>query len=316
MVILLLIQVNLVKYKQKQYKKQYKQYLIFLFSMNIKIDNRETELIKLLDHVDMIKEREKHKITIEIVALPIGDIILEYVGKEIIIIERKSASDLEASIKDGRYEEQSYRLTNSTVHNHNIVYLIEGVLINKPNKQMLYSAMFSLNYSKGFSVLRSASIQETAYMISNMAYKLNKNMLENKLSYYKNKEEKKEGEKEGEKKEREKEGEKKGEKKEGEEDEEKDEDKKENISYCSVVKKVKKENITPENIGEIMLCQIPSISSVSAIALMSQFKTISHLIASLKTDSTCLNLITYKNAKGQSRKLGKNIIANIIKFLL
>ena len=91
--------------------------------MNIKIDNRETELIKLLDHQDMIKDREKHKITIEILALPIGDVILEYLGKEIIIIERKSASDLEASIKDGRYEEQSYRLTNSTVHNHNIVYV-------------------------------------------------------------------------------------------------------------------------------------------------------------------------------------------------
>ena len=35
--------------------------------------------------------------------------------------------------------------------------------------------------------------------------------------------------------------------------------------YCSVVKKVKKDNITTENIGEIMLCQIPGISSASAL---------------------------------------------------
>ena len=160
--------------------------------MNIKIDNRETDLIQLCQ-LELAKELAKGKssknnITIEVLPLPIGDIILEYLGKEIIIIERKSAADLEASIKDGRYEEQSYRLSNSEVHNHNIVYLIEGSLINRQNKQMLYSSMFSLNYSKGFSVLRSTSIQETAYIICNMAYKLNKNMLENKMSYYKNKE--------------------------------------------------------------------------------------------------------------------------------
>lgn len=271
--------------------------------MNIKIDNRETDLIKELEKliVDKNKEskesKEKDKITSEVLVLPIGDIILEYLGKEIIIIERKSAADLEASIKDGRYEEQSFRLSNSNVHNHNIVYLIEGSLLNKQNKQMLYSSMFSLNYSKGFSVLRSSSIQETAYIIYNMAYKLNKNMLENKLSYYKNKDSKEEiisivtsGED--------------------------TEENKNEFNYCNVVKKVKKDNITPENIGEIMLCQIPSISSVSAIAIMTQFKTIQNLISSIKTDPICLNSITYMNAKGQTRKIGKNVITNIIKFLL
>ena len=273
--------------------------------MNIKIDNRETDLIQLCQ-LELAKEMakvsaksksSKNNITIEVLPLPIGDIILEYLGKEIIIIERKSAADLEASIKDGRYEEQSYRLSNSEVHNHNIVYLIEGSLINRQNKQMLYSSMFSLNYSKGFSVLRSTSIQETAYIICNMAYKLNKNMLENKLSYYKNKEIKEEA---------------------NDVDETDDTDKNEHqeISYCSVVKKVKKDNITPENISEIMLCQIPSISSVSAIAIMSQFKTMQNLISSVKADPLCLNSITCLNSKGQSRKLGKNIIANIIKFLL
>ena len=138
--------------------------------MNIKIDNRETDLIQLCQlelakvlakPTESVKnkdsKKDKNNITIEVLPLPIGDIILEYLGKEIIIIERKSAADLEASIKDGRYEEQSYRLSNSEVHNHNIVYLIEGSLINRQNKQMLYSSMFSLNYSKGFSVLRSTS---------------------------------------------------------------------------------------------------------------------------------------------------------------
>lgn len=38
--------------------------------------------------------------------------------------------------------------------------------------------------------------------------------------------------------------------------------------YVGVVKKVKKDNITSDNIGEIMLCQIPGISSVTALAVM------------------------------------------------
>ena len=293
--------------------------------MNIKIDNRETDLIQLCQ-LELAKEmakvlakptesvknkdskKDKNNITIEVLPLPIGDIILEYLGKEIIIIERKSAADLEASIKDGRYEEQSYRLSNSELHNHNIVYLIEGSLINRQNKQMLYSSMFSLNYSKGFSVLRSTSIQETAYIICNMAYKLNKNMLENKLSYYKNKEVK----------------EIKKETmlectvdlKEDNDVDETDQNEHQETSYCSVVKKVKKDNITPENISEIMLCQIPGISSVSAIAIMLHYKTMQNLISSMKADPLCLNSITSINSKGQSRKLSKNIIANIIKFLL
>ena len=35
---------------------------------------------------------------------------------------------LNSSIKDGRYVEQSHRLTGYNMHNHNIIYLIEGDL--------------------------------------------------------------------------------------------------------------------------------------------------------------------------------------------
>ena len=98
-----------------------------------------------------------------------------------------------SSIKDGRYEEQSYRLNGNNHHNHNIVYLIEGDVnkVNrfKPDNQMekltLYSAMFSLNYYKGFSVFRSFSLDETANIICNMAYKMGKDL--NKKPYYLNK---------------------------------------------------------------------------------------------------------------------------------
>jgi hypothetical protein len=84
------------------------------------------------------------------------------------VIERKTLRDLAASIKDGRYEEQSYRLNGLQHHNHNIIYLIEGDMYHfnafkdRIDKQTLYSAMFSINFFKGFSVMRSNNIEETA----------------------------------------------------------------------------------------------------------------------------------------------------------
>jgi hypothetical protein len=79
---------------------------------------------------------------------------------------------------------------------------------------------------------------------------------------------------------------------------------------------VKKENITPDNIGEIMLCQIPGISSVTALAIMDKFKTLPELIKQVEENNECLKDISYTNAKGQTRKINKTSIANIAKYLL
>jgi len=70
--------------------------------------------------------------------------------------------------------------------------------------------------------------------------------------------------------------------------------------YIGVVKKVKKDNITSDNIDEIMLCQIPGISAASAIAIMQKFKTLTNLLKELEHDDTCLKDIVTINAKGQS----------------
>jgi ERCC4-type nuclease len=267
--------------------------------MNLKIDVREAELIKKCQaNIEMISNFKDIKLVL--VQLPLGDIILNDGEKDLIIIERKSLSDLAASIKDGRYEEQSYRLKNLWHHNHNIIYLIEGdfnrfnSFKDRIDKLTLYSALTSINYFKGFSVWRSMSIDETALMVCNMAYKLNKE--KDKQPFYSN-----------------------------------------NLStqpsttetaaeeaiavvstdkdYCSVVKKVKKDNITSENIGEIMLCQIPGVSSTSALAILAEFKTLPNLIKAIDTNETCLNNICTTDTNGKSRKISKAAIATIIKFL-
>jgi ERCC4-type nuclease len=274
--------------------------------MIIKVDNREQELLKQIQNLVLFIPAFK-QLKVETAALPLGDIIISDDTDDKLIIERKCLTDLLASIKDGRYEEQSYRLNGLNHHNHNIYYLIEGD-VNKSNrfkdnnieKLTLYSAMFSLNYFKGFSVMRTLSMEETAVFICNTANKLSKS---EKKAYYEykcltNKEN--------------------SEQKENPENPEISEETVEQTDkdYISVVKKVKKENITPENIAEIMLCQIPGISSVTAVAIMDRFKTIPILIQEIQQNENCLKDISYQNAKGQTRKINKTSLANIVKFLL
>ena len=161
--------------------------------------------------------------------------------------------------------------------------------------------MFSLNYFKGFSVMRTLSMEETAIFICNTANKLSKS---EKKAYYEykpltnistiNTEQNNEN----------------SEEKLKISVEQTDKD------YISVVKKVKKENITPDNIAEIMLCQIPGISSVTAVAIMDRFKTIPNLIQEIQQNDNCLKDISYQNTKGQTRKINKTSLANIVKFLL
>ena len=282
--------------------------------MFLKIDTREKELLNKVCYFKSINPSFKD-IQIVIEPLPVGDIIIcndneNKNDNEEIIIERKSINDLLSSIKDGRYEEQSYRLNGNKLHNHNIIYLIEGD-INKINtfkneKQTLYSAIFSLNYYKGFSVIRTFSIDETALFICSVLIKMIKSNLTGRKPFYqvnihtlvvdtnanadldsKQLESPLEPETNNDKNE-----------------------------YVSVIKKVKKDNITINNIDEIMLCQIPGISVVTALALIKRFHSLNELIENIKMNEDCLKDVTYTNEKGQIRKITKTSITNLVKFLL
>jgi ERCC4-type nuclease len=257
----------------------------------LKIDLRETHIIEACSQC-ILENPKFSKIQIVHEVLLIGDMSITIEGVEKVIIERKTLADLSASIKDGRYEEQSYRLANTTnLHNHNILYLIEGLAKTHKNKMemnTLYSAMFSLNHYKGFSLFRSADVKESANILCNMTYKMQKSFDEKRIPFYE---------------------------KVGKEEKEKGEDEEEPVQkdYCKVVKKSKKENITSENIHEIMLQQIPGIQSVTSCAIIEQFTTIGNLIDKITEDPACLNNLTYNKEK--PRKLSKTVIASIIKYL-
>jgi len=278
--------------------------------MRVIIDERERDLydkcISIVNsnvtYIQLVKE-----------VLPLGDIYLKTdEGKDVLIIERKTIADLLASIKDGRYEEQSYRLLHSSgFPPHSVLYIIEGSLstLRTPiEKKIFYSAFTSLHFFKGFSVIRTNHVIETAEHIIWMAEKIEKNFLKGIFPYYlspsfhsNNNEivDASLNEISGS----------------GQEIIRNEITGVTTANYCSVVKKVKKENITPENIGEIILCQIPGISSVTAIAIMKKFSTFPNFIKEIETDPSSLENITYEN-NGKIRKINKTSIENIRKYLL
>jgi len=254
--------------------------------MKLKIDYREAALIELIKEM----AREIHPmITVEICNLPIGDIIISDDNNiEQIIIERKTLNDLAASILDGRYKEQCLRLQNCNLHNHAIYYLIEGnIHTYKPHtsktisKQSLISAMMSMSYSNGFSIYRSGDIQESVLWLLQATDKLSKIM--NNYYYV---------------------------------DNITTNNIDDSTAYVAVSKRIKKNNITMDNIGSIMLSQIPSVSAPMAVAIMDKYKTIDNLILDIRVDKQALNLLTTITKNGKPRKLSKPGITNIYNFLL
>ena len=290
----------------------------------IKVDFREKELIELLQ-LEMMNCTKNIKLKVD--NLKLGDIAFFNIdkddnetGDELMLFERKSLTDLASSIKDGRYAEQSFRLDGyEAIPNHNIVYLIEGDLskfkeskYNRVTKKTLLSSMFSILYYKGFSVVRTMSVLETCDLISSWADKLERERektSDTKKPYYSAANTIITQETDTRDKEQEQEQQS--------QQPQLQESQSQQYDYCKTlkIKKEKNGNVTPDNIGVIMLCTIPGISSKTAIAIMNEFKTIGQLIKSFDIDPHCLNHVCIET-NGKQRKITSTCIENIRKYLM
>lgn len=266
------------------------------------LDNREDKLIKLFE---AFKEEFGMDYEVRVEVLDLSDItVKDKDGKDILLIERKTLSDLASSLKDGRYAEQSHRLQNTDLQNHNIIYLIEGDLRNYSNKytkipkKTLQTTMFCLNYFKGFSVHRTMDKLETVQFILRLVDKMYREnhkkpyyrnvdvsgnaIRANIASYYQRRRTNSRSPK----------------------------------RYVEVVQKVKKNNLTPENIGEVILAQIPGISGTTSKAIMKNYGSLRELLNKMNEDQHCLDNIKYKTKTGQMRRINKTSVQSIYKFLL
>lgn len=230
----------------------------------IVVDVREDALISKLENITTR-------------SLEIGDIIIEHNEIPIVVFERKTIDDLAASIRDGRYEEQSARLKTLSIHPRNIFYIIEGNIDeytpSKYTKHMItkdtiYSAMFSIQYYKGFSLIRTQTLDETAHTIK---------IIQQKLTREHGKREPAETA----------------------------------TSPVLTIKTKKQDNITPDNIDIIFLSQIPSISATIAAALVEKYET----IFKIKEQISTISDFTYMTSTKKPRHLSKTNIQNLHIFL-
>ena len=257
--------------------------------MKVIVDERETALYELcINHENYAKDN----FVLEKRVLQLGDILFTSDDESVtyLCIERKSFQDLLASIKDGRYTEQSYRLSNCYPNPHNVVYLLEGMLSTVKDKKTVISCIASLNYFKGFSVHRTVSMAETALYVLCMADKMSREFKKGNSPMQQASMQQASGQQVS---------------------AEQACVEVQSTDYCNVVKVSKKANITKENIGQLILMQIPGISSTIAIELMRPFKSFIDFVDHIRTNPEYLNTVTVKQ-----RKIGSNIVKGILEFIL
>jgi crossover junction endonuclease MUS81 len=80
------------------------------------------------------------------------------------IVERKKIPDLVASMEDGRYGEQKFRMKRSGLKH--VIYLVEGVFDREYDNTKLELAMVSTQV-EGFFVHRTDSEEDTAHYLIN-----------------------------------------------------------------------------------------------------------------------------------------------------
>jgi len=241
----------------------------------IKFDNREKELIKLLIS-------KGHNLITE--NLDLGDIqFLDANSKElIIIIERKTLSDLSASIKDGRYKEQKERMIYSIKKSIRKILLIEGTNYEDFTFPIntLNSIIINTMIRDNIHIHLTKNIEDTIIFIENIMLQLPKYYedLEQEIVY--------------------------------------GEDKICNNKFsCKVVKK---DNITEKICFRNMLTQIPGISSNMASIFSEKYNNMENFINILNKESLNDKSIIIKllsDEKYGTRRIGEKIAKKIVIFI-
>ncbi len=125
------------------------------------IDYREIGLIECLQNAKVPYRSDN---------LAVGDIQLQHKGIPLLIIERKTVSDLEASICDGRYREQKLRLLSTKKTHTRLAYLIEGDIRTATRIPVsnLYGAITGLWIRDGIQVIQSSDLADTSFIVQKL----------------------------------------------------------------------------------------------------------------------------------------------------
>jgi crossover junction endonuclease MUS81 len=245
------------------------------------IDSRERE----------IAEHFKTTPSVSVSNIDIGDIQFVYSdgddNKIILLIERKTISDLSASICDGRYREQKARILGSGLNRNRIMYLIEGNVNSKitlkGGSKVLVSSLINAQLRDGFHVYKTANMKETIEYIENILDKFNKNLTE-----FWNW----------------------------------DSSSLEDVAsnYAATLKTKKKLNMTKDVWFKHQIMSIPQVSDKIADAVISRYASLKTLMfayenleASLRP--SMIEKIEYSTSTGKTRKIGPVISKRVFEFV-
>ena len=262
--------------------------------MECHIDQREHKIKKyFLEH-----SNSKIKSMIHLSNLDIGDIEIKYQGKTILLIERKTMEDLGSSIRDGRHKEQKFRIMNSQIPLKNVVFLIEGKLVDlnfgNIKKKTLQGAILNTLFRDGIQVYRTVDIQETCFFIERFLDKFIKDGIKNIPQLLSDKLEDNP-----------------------------------NLNYIDVKKVKKKNNLTPEVFNKLVLLQIPGVSQNIVDRIFQEYSSIKNILESyekidkLEEDEKkshsqkklLLSNLEMTVANQKKRKIGKVVSTRIYEFL-
>jgi crossover junction endonuclease MUS81 len=227
--------------------------------------------------------------------LDVGDIIIEKNNYPLkIIIERKTISDLNSSIKDGRYKEQKIRLKTAANNNNvKICYLLEGVIPYNDkfiSKNTILGFYHNTMIRDNIIIFRSISIEESCEIIKHIFDKLEKNeeiFLGGQIK-----------------------------------EESMDNLRNEEIEYANTLKLKKKENITGNIFFMETLALIPGISINISSIIVNKYRTLMNLIETygkIENEDDRMRLLRdleMKVSNGEKvRKIGIKNSEKIYKFI-
>lgn len=254
------------------------QYQYTMVHVDFKVDNREGDIKKIFTakypHINVSYENLVH-----------GDFTIDVDGNLIVLVERKTLSDLAASIKDGRYHNQKSRLLETYPHTI-IYYLIEGkfdfddsdgsMFMNGISKKGIVSAVINMMVRDKIKVIWTNNMSETVSFLLAVISRVT----EDPSKYT--------------------------------------DDTKQNVQ---IVHKNKSSSITRDNFFEIQLCQVPDVSSKTAKAISSHFnrsmKDFYDKLGGLDEQEKLklLKDIYIEDNSGKKRRISEKVVKNIIHLM-
>lgn len=245
------------------------------------IDNRERKTIDFFKEPIVTTELQH---SIHTKNLEIGDFIYMVNGKDIKIIERKTVTDLYASIIDGRYKEQKNRL-QSHYTTSQIIYLIEGFegfqssTTNPKEYKMIHTSIINMIMKDSINVVFTKNMQETNHFLLEVLKKIH----ENPSKYQSNTNENNYSVK----------------------------------SSSTYYINMKKKKPSKSECFKSMLIQIPNVSITTANGLVNHFSTLENFMKTMWNITNYDDRInTISNIKLKTQKIGNKKAAQIINMLI